>query len=380
MSALGSSPVSSQEPADFSFLHPLKPTLLFTAFWHFAAERQRIFWQRVQGLPPPWTADPVLAAYKFTNAYRASDRVSQYLIRPVIYEGPQEPRELFFRTLLFKLFNRIETWQLLERQLGKLHTDGFCVERYDRVLSAAMARGTSIYSAAYIMPSGGRSAPFARKHRMHLELLARMLKDELPERMTDMPTMAQAFATLRAYPTIGDFLAYQYITDLNYSTLTNFSETEFAVLGPGALSGLRKCFAGTGGLTDAEIIRLAQERQAECFAAVGVTFSLLPGRILQLIDMQNLFCEIDKYARVACPQFNGQDGRSRIKQRFRPASARLPLCYPPKWGVNEKLITPPDYVLRHSEVSEIALHCCYHKPLDPAPPELPPPPLKPSPS
>ena len=36
--------------------------------------------------------------------------------------------------------------------------------------------------------------------------------------------------------------------------------------------------------------------------------------------MQNLFCEIDKYARVAYPQFSGLDGRSRIKQRFQPSA------------------------------------------------------------
>ncbi len=341
MTPLASSPVFSQEPDDFSFLRPLKPTLLFTAFWRFAAERQRVFWRRVQGLPPPWTADPVLAAYKFTNAYRASDRVSQYLIRSVIYEASQEPRELFFRTLLFKLFNRIETWELLQRQLGRLHTSGFSLERYDRVLSAALARGVPIYSAAYIMPSGGKGAPFTRKHRMHLELLARMLGDQLPERIAGMKTMAQAFAALRAYPTIGDFLAYQFVTDINYSTLACFSETEFVTPGPGALSGLRKCFADISKLTDAEVIRLVQERQNECFAAVGVTFSSLPGRELQLIDVQNLFCEIDKYARAAYPQFTSPDGRIRIKQRFRPSAEMLPLWYPPKWGVNSNLRALP---------------------------------------
>ena len=162
--------------------------------------------------------------------------------------------------------------------MGLLHTDGFCVERYDRVLTAALARGTAIYSAAYIMPLGGKGAPFARKHRMHLELLARMLKDELPERIAGMKVMAQSFVALRAYPTIGDFLAYQYVTDLNYSTLTDFNEAEFVVPGPGALSGLRKCFADTSRLTDAEVTQLVQERQHECFAAVDVTFPALWGR------------------------------------------------------------------------------------------------------
>jgi alpha-glutamyl/putrescinyl thymine pyrophosphorylase clade 1 len=69
-----------------------------------------------RGEPGPWTRNAVLAAYKFTNAYRASDRVSQYLIRHVIYRAdlPNTPREVFFRILIFKLFNKIATWELLE--------------------------------------------------------------------------------------------------------------------------------------------------------------------------------------------------------------------------------------------------------------------------
>ena len=35
----------------------------------------------------PWTSDYILQTYKFTNTYRASDRVSQYLINNVIYTG-----------------------------------------------------------------------------------------------------------------------------------------------------------------------------------------------------------------------------------------------------------------------------------------------------
>jgi len=35
---------------------------------------------------------------------------------------------------------------------------------------------------------------------------------------------------------VGYFLAYQFITDINYSTLTDFSEMEFTVPGPGTRS------------------------------------------------------------------------------------------------------------------------------------------------
>ena len=65
-----------------SHILPLKPTVVYDTYWRFAAERQEIFFRRVvRTSQPPWTADPILAEYKFTNAYRASDRVSQYLIR-----------------------------------------------------------------------------------------------------------------------------------------------------------------------------------------------------------------------------------------------------------------------------------------------------------
>jgi hypothetical protein len=59
----------------------------FDSYRRFAAERMRIFHQRADGMPGPWTDDPVLSRHKFTNVYRAADRISQYLIPEVIYAG-----------------------------------------------------------------------------------------------------------------------------------------------------------------------------------------------------------------------------------------------------------------------------------------------------
>ena len=92
------------------------------------------------------------------------------------------------------------------------------------------------------MPSGG-SLGHERKHRNHLTLIERMIASELPARLADAGSMQQAFNLIRAYPTIGDFLAYQYVTDINYSAVTDFTEMEFVVPGPGAIDGIRKCFA-----------------------------------------------------------------------------------------------------------------------------------------
>ncbi len=315
----------------FVRLSPAETTHVFDTYWRFATERQEIFFRKLEGSPPPWTRDPILRVHRFTNAYRASDRVSQYLIRNVIYKGDQSPEEVFFRIMLFKLFNRVATWELLQEKLGQLCYSDFEFSRYDTVLTNALAAGKRIYSAAYIMPAGRR---YGRKHRGHLRLLEKMMVDEVWLRIVESRTMKQAFEILRSYPMIGDFLAYQFVIDINYSRLTNFSEMEFVMPGPGARDGMRKCFRHLGGLNEAEMIRLVAEHQEEEFAKLGLHFRNLWGRALQLVDCQNLFCEVGKYARAAHPEVIGTSGRRRIKQLYRPNPKPIQYWYPPKWGLN----------------------------------------------
>lgn len=318
---------------------PLKPSVVYDTYWRFAAERQEIFFRRLEDAAFPWASDQILARYKFTNAYRASDRVSQYLIRNVIYRDdlPTSAEEVFFRIVLFKLFNKIETWTTLEAALGPITFKGYSFTHYDRVLTRAMASGVAIYSAAYIMPAGRRGLGHYRKHQNHLVLLERMLADSLPQQISECRSMQQAFTLLKSYPGIGDFLAYQYVTDINYSELTDFSEAEFVVPGPGALDGIRKCFHDVGGLNEPEIIKFMADRQEREFERLELRFRSLWGRHLQLIDCQNLFCEVDKYARVGHPEVEGVSGRARIKQRFTPKPTLPEPWYPPKWALNDMI-------------------------------------------
>lgn len=317
--------------------HPTKTTEVFDTYWRFAAERQDIFFRRFYGKRQPWTRDQIFLDYKFTNAYRASDRVSQFLIRHVIYEAEQDPTEVIFRILLFKTFNKIETWKLLTNVLGEITWREFDYQTYDNILTKAQKNRTSIYSAAYIMPSGAKSFGHSVKHRNHLSLIHRMMTNDLPSRITDAKSMHQVFELLRGYPMIGDFLAYQYATDINYSAATDFSEMSFVIPGPGAKSGIRKCFSDFGGLSEVDIIKLMADRQKSEFQRLGLQFQDLWHRPLQLIDCQNLFCEVDKYARVAHPNIKDTSGRTRIKQKFRPTSEPIEYFYPPKWNINDTI-------------------------------------------
>lgn len=324
-------------PAIFVSLSPAKPSAVFDAYWQFAAERQKVFFARFNQESGPWTKDPIIREYKFTNAYRASDRVSQYLIRNVIYSGSTDVQEVFFRTMLFKLFNKIETWELLRSQLGEISWKDYSYRQYSRILSKAMECGAAIYSPAYIMASGHKIFSVSKKHQSHLKLIELMIGDSVPERLALYKRMKDAFELLKSYPLIGDFLAYQLVTDINYSEITSFSEMEFTMPGPGARDGIRKVFSSLGGLSEVDVIRLMADRQCFEFDRLGIDFQSLWGRPLQLIDIQNLFCEIDKYARIRFPEIAGISGRTRIKQRFKKTEAQISYFYPPKWrlAINE---------------------------------------------
>lgn len=324
-------------PYVFSRLAPVQTTPVYDTYWRFAVERQAILLRRARGAPAPWTKDPVLLRHKFTNAYRAADRVSQFLIAHVIYQGSAQADEVVFRILLFKLFNKIETWELLQQRLGELSWRRFEASQYATILSGARAAGTRIYSPAYIMPSARSAFGSAEKHRNHLALIEHMMRDRVTTKITKAASLGGVYATLRSYPSLGPFLAFQMAIDLNYSPIIDFDEMSFVVPGPGALDGIAKCFSTRAGLNEVDIIKLVADRQDAEFQSRGLKFEPLGHRRLQLVDCQNLFCEVDKYARVAHPEVQGLSGRTRIKQVFTPKRELLKLWFPPKWGVNEVL-------------------------------------------
>lgn len=311
----------------------LVPSVVFDTYWRFAAARQDLYIARQRSPQGPWTCDPVLAVHRFTNCYRAADRVSQFLIKDVIYGGNQQPDEVVFRVLLFKLFNRITTWEMLQSDLGELTWAEFDIARYERVLDQAFTAGQRLYSAAYVVPPPqlGRQ----RKHANHLELVMLMMNSGAARRIVDAEGLHEVFDILKSFPAIGDFLGYQFAIDINYSEVTGYDEDEFVVAGPGARDGIRKCFGPAADGIEQDVIRYMADHQQEHFHRLGLSFAGLRGRPLKLIDCQNLFCEVDKYARVVHPHVIGHSGRQRIKQRYRPVLGCVSAgWFPPKWGIN----------------------------------------------
>ena len=268
---------------------------VYDLYWYFACERQNIFWKKINGESAPWTNDKILQEYKFCNSYRVNDRVSQYLLKNVIYNGKKYSNEdMLFRILL--------------------------------------SSGIKIYNDAYIS-CANKAFGYDRKHDNHLALLNKMFnEDKIQEKIVKCKTMEEAFNIIKSYPLIGNFMAYQLVTDINYSEIANWREDEFTVAGPGSLRGIKKCFIDKGKMSNEDIIRYMYEHQDEEFKRLNLNFKRIGNRPLQLIDCQNIFCELDKYCRQALPDL--KSNRTKIKKHYVPKKEIIEYIYPPKWKLN----------------------------------------------
>ncbi len=311
----------------------IKRQEIYDLYWYFAFERQNIFWEKLKGEKTPWTKDKILQEYKFCNSYRANDRVSQYLLKHVIYNGKHySDEDTLFRIVLFKLFNKESTWELLEEKFCDITLANFDRDSYSRVLNEAKDRGIKIYNDAYIS-CANKAFGYAKKHDNHLALLDKMFKkDNIVKQLKECKHMEEAFNILKSYPLIGNFMAYQLVTDLNYSPVLNFREDEFCVAGPGSIRGINKCFLNKGKFSYEEIIKYMYVHQEEEFKRLNLDFKKIGKRKLQLIDCQNIFCELDKYLRVYKPEL--KSNRVKIKKKYVPKKSKIEYIYPPKWGIS----------------------------------------------
>ena len=153
------------------------------------------------------------------------------------------------------------------------------------------------------------------------------------KKVLEAKLLADVYNQLRHYPLIGDFLAYQYTIDFNYSPYLNFDEDSFVKAGVGAVRGIKKCFYQHGGDYE-DAIYYIHDHFEELQQKYGYTaFRPLPGRKLKLIDLQNCFCETDKYLRAKMPEL--KVGNIRIKQHYKPSPNGIDFIFPPKWDVNK---------------------------------------------
>ena len=124
---------------------------VYDIYWYFAYERQNIWYKKLNGEEMPYTEDKILQEYKFCNSYRVLDRVSQYLLKNVIYTDKEYSKsDMVFRIILFKIFNLEDTWEYIEENIGDITIDTFSFKKYNEILSKRRKEGHVLYNDAYI--------------------------------------------------------------------------------------------------------------------------------------------------------------------------------------------------------------------------------------
>lgn len=268
------------------------------ALLYFTWEREVIRIVKERGDPLPYTLDPILAKYKFTNIRRRDDRVSRWIINNVIEPNKGEDH-LWFILLISRLVNWPPTLQHLidEGVLFRKPKDFNPVE-FSASVEKFKAQGNKVYSGAYMvyptkMDIGGvKSLAIAN----HIIKPTASLEHELGRILFGLEPTVEAFVTeLSASFGISSFMAGQVAADLTYCEHLGSAEDLYlyAPIGPGSSRGLNYLLnrAPNAGWTQAnfngELISIRQAITRE----LGITD-------LTLHDVQNVMCEFNKYCRT----------------------------------------------------------------------------------
>lgn len=323
----------------------------FKYYLYFVSERMNIFWKRKEGASAPYTSNEILSKNKFTNVYRSLDRVSQYLISNVIYNGKEYSREgMFKRILIFKHFNMIETWDMIIERFGDIdeNTD---FKELGKFLEEKINSGMTIYSNAYMVTSAFMKPNCSTyteynlegetiKHICYFKIFEEYLYNRgNAKKILESKTMKELFERLCDVPGFGKFIAMQYCIDLNYSEIFDFSENDFIVQGPGAERGINRCFDFVGKPDYPVVIEWVKDNLFDLleeykgkYPELNFCFKQLPNRKPTLIDIQNCFCETDKFMRGMGIKQEGVNGK-RVKNVFVKNNKEIEYKFPKKWGV-----------------------------------------------
>jgi hypothetical protein len=252
-------------------------------------ERHAVYERRLQGLPRPWTDDPILHTWRFCNPYREHDRVTRWITENWRTPHHDDP-DLWFAMVIARFVN----WPDTLAELG--YPVPWDPEHFLVVMNARKGHGEVSFGAAYTISNLGSTAPKA----VHLvqEVFAPLWRDreKLQPRYGD--SLASFSSRLLSYRGMGGFMAAQVIADLKYvEPLRSATDWDtFALSGPGSREGLNRIL---GRDPDAHWNEEHWHRELMKFCAViSPLFAEVGLKLSHAQDLQNMLCEFAKYEKA----------------------------------------------------------------------------------
>ena len=293
------------------------------AFWKFIFARHLIWYKRFQlGQPAPWTDDPIMLEYKFTNVYRELDRGTIYLLDNIIGEGSEV--EQIFNIIFYRMFNRIETYEAVGRQriVNSVKTPGKLIwanrketwatlqERYEA--DQPLWTDAHMVCAYEHFPGDNK---FERFQYIFKQVMAAL--PGLYDTVKKAKSLGTIHKALCAIPGIGPFNAYEIEVDISYADWNNHSEDEWVNPGPGCQRGLKFIFPGIKPNECTQIIHVLRQVQDEEFKRLNLPFMDIAykKRDLTLRNIEHCCCEAFKY-------FKALHGLGRPRNKFKPKAVK----------------------------------------------------------
>lgn len=285
-------------------------------FLYFANEREAIrILKEDMGHPGPWTQDPILQKYKFTNIRRRDDRVTKWIIENIIYPCNDDD-DLWFTLLIARLVNWPPTLQaLIAAEILPANTGAFKSEQFVVTMEICAEKGHKAWGGAYMIYPTRLSPGMSKAYNLTEHILKPLLADreKIESRMGGCLSVSGMTHMLSGHFGIGTFIAGQVAADLTYSEYWLAEAADlytWAPSGPGSQLGLN--YATGSKLTKAW-------KQDEFNEQLRILhFALTRERLIPeditLHDVQNVCCEFGKYCKAAL-------GHGKPKTNYTPETA-----------------------------------------------------------
>lgn len=274
---------------------------------------------------PPWTTDPVLRNFRFTNIRREHDKESKWVIGHITNNPELSYEDKLLNVILFRLYNKHETAELISMPFKFSQIPDWNPEWYRNLFEAALVKDPKqvFFTAAFHTVgmkntlkkvTGESYAPMRI-----LKFIKILINEGLVDDIKACVNQQEVYQTLTDYNGIGRFLAYQFYVDMTYIAEFPFSENEFTVAGPGCVKGLNHLFENRDGMTYEECLfwlrdnldRLFVEELGKDWDAKRVFWDLPEeDRCFNVMSLENCFCELSKYIRT-------KEGIGRPRKRYR---------------------------------------------------------------
>lgn len=255
-----------------------------STFFEIMKERQKIWVKRtLLGKPAPWTNNPILRDYKYTNVYRELDRASQFMIKHILTQEMTLEQKLF-KLMVFRFYNQPDSF----RQNGGLidlpdyntwEENGGASKLWRQTV--AQRKRANPWHTAYMMNMAFAPKlelpwrnPGLYKDWAYIYLVFDNIHRIIPELvkiLSNASTPEDIIKVLELIPACSTFQSHEFYIDFTYfpryapeGEIMRFDANDFTNVGPGASLGLRLIFPSMSAKTQKEGLYCLHELAESC--------------------------------------------------------------------------------------------------------------------